>query len=62
MNNYIPRFNNNTHDGDEERMWARTLSEGNAAKSMSLLFVQKLCAATHEFEAGFEKNIFNKNS
>jgi hypothetical protein len=38
------------HWRDEEFQWARILSEGNPAKGMVLLYVQKACMAFHEFE------------
>ena len=38
------------HWRDEEFQWARILSEGNPAKGMVLLYVQKACTAFHEFE------------
>ena len=38
------------HWRDEEFQWARILSEGNPAKGMILLYVQKACTAFHEFE------------
>jgi hypothetical protein len=62
MNNYISRFEVNTHDGEEERLWARILSKGDSSRSMSLLFIQKLCTATHEFEAFFQNNILDQHS
>jgi hypothetical protein len=34
----------------EEFQWARILSQGNPAKGMVLLYVQKACTAFHEFE------------
>jgi hypothetical protein len=37
------------HWRDEEFQWARILSEGNPAKGMVLLYVQKACTAFHEF-------------
>jgi hypothetical protein len=61
MNNYVSRFEINTHDGDEERLWARILSEGDSAKGMSLLFIQKLCTASHEFQALCQKNIVDES-
>jgi hypothetical protein len=38
------------HWRDEEFQWARILSQGNPAKGMVLLYVQKACTAFHEFE------------
>ena len=38
------------HWREEEFQWARILSEGNPAKGMVLLYIQKACTAFHEFE------------
>jgi len=38
------------HWRDEEFQWARILSQGNPAKGMVLLYIQKACTAFHEFE------------
>lgn len=38
------------HWRNEEFQWARILSEGNPAKGMVLLYIQKACTAFHEFE------------
>jgi hypothetical protein len=40
----------NEHWRQEEFQWARILSQGNPAKGMVLLYVQKACTAFHEFE------------
>jgi hypothetical protein len=42
------------HWRDEEFKWARILSEGNPAKGMVLLYIQKACTAFHEFEPAFK--------
>jgi hypothetical protein len=42
------------HWRDEEFQWVRILSEGNPAKGMVLLYVQKACTAFHEFEPAWE--------
>lgn len=42
------------HWRDEEFQWARILSEGNPAKGMVLLYIQKACTAFHEFEPAFQ--------
>jgi hypothetical protein len=42
------------HWRDEEFQWARILSEGNPAKGMVLLYIQKACTAFHEFEPAFK--------
>ncbi|MHC4440528.1 MAG: hypothetical protein ACYS3S_24535, partial [Planctomycetota bacterium] len=38
------------HWREEEFQWARILSQGNPAKGMVLLYIQKACTAFHEFE------------
>jgi hypothetical protein len=38
----------------EEFQWARILSEGNPAKGMVLLYIQKACTAFHEFEPAWK--------
>jgi hypothetical protein len=42
------------HLRDEEFQWARILSQGNPAKGMVLLYIQKACTAFHEFEPAFK--------
>ena len=42
------------HWRDEEMQWARILSQGNPAKGMVLLYIQKACTAFHEFEPAFK--------
>jgi hypothetical protein len=42
------------HWRNEEFQWARILSQGNPAKGMVLLYVQKACTAFHEFEPAFK--------
>jgi hypothetical protein len=41
------------HWREEELQWASILSTGDAARGMALLFLQKMCAAFHEFEPAF---------
>jgi len=41
------------HWRSEEFQWARVLAEGNAAKGVVLLYLQKACTAFHEFEPAF---------
>lgn len=43
------------HWRDEEFQWARILSEGNPAKGMVLLYIQKACTAFHEFEPAWKQ-------
>ena len=42
------------HWRNEEFQWARILAEGNPAKGMVLLYIQKACTAFHEFEPAFK--------
>lgn len=42
------------HWREEEFQWARILSQGNPAKGMVLLYIQKACTAFHEFEPAFK--------
>jgi hypothetical protein len=42
------------HWRNEEFQWARILSEGNPAKGMVLLYIQKACTAFHEFEPAWK--------
>jgi hypothetical protein len=42
------------HWREEEFQWARILSQGNPAKGMLLLYIQKACTAFHEFEPAFK--------
>jgi hypothetical protein len=44
----------NKHWRQEEFQWARILSEGNPAKGMVLLYIQKACTAFHEFEPAWK--------
>ncbi len=45
------------HLRDEEFQWARILSQGNPAKGMVLLYLQKACTAFHEFEPAFKADV-----
>lgn len=42
------------HWREEEFQWARILSQGNPARGMVLLYIQKACTAFHEFEPAFK--------
>ena len=42
------------HWREEEFQWARILSEGNPARGMVLLYIQKACTAFHEFEPAWK--------
>jgi hypothetical protein len=47
------------HGRDEELQWARILSSGQAAPGMAVIFLQKLCAAFHEFEPAWRDGALN---
>jgi len=42
------------HWRNEEFQWARILCEGDPAKGMVLLYIQKACTAFHEFEPAWK--------
>jgi hypothetical protein len=42
------------HWRNEELQWARILAEGDPARGMVLLYLQKACTAFHEFEPAFK--------
>jgi len=42
------------HWRNEEFQWARILAQGNPAKGMVLLYIQKACTAFHEFEPAWK--------
>jgi len=43
------------HWRNEEFQWARILSEGDPARGMVLLYIQKACTAFHEFEPAWKQ-------
>jgi hypothetical protein len=47
------------HWRQEEFQWARILSQGNPAKGMVLLYIQKACTAFHEFEPALKAGAIN---
>ncbi len=44
----------NEHWRNEEFQWVRILGEGDPAKGMVLLYIQKACTAFHEFEPAWK--------
>jgi hypothetical protein len=42
-----------SHVREEESQWATLLGQGNSAKGMALLYLQKLCTAFHELAPAF---------
>ncbi len=47
------------HWRNEELQWARILAEGNPARGMVLLYLQKACTAFHEFEPACKASALN---
>jgi hypothetical protein len=47
------------HGRDEEMQWARIIASGNAAQGVSVIFIQKMCAAFHEFEPAWRSGGLN---
>jgi hypothetical protein len=47
------------HWRNEEFQWARILAEGNPARGMVLLYLQKACTAFHEFEPAFQAGVLD---
>jgi len=58
---YIPH-NQGAHGLAEELQWARIFSGGEAAKGMVVVFLQKMCAAFHEFEPAYRANGLNESA
>ena len=47
------------HWRNEEFQWARILAEGNPARGMVLLYLQKACTAFHEFEPACQAGVLD---
>ncbi len=47
------------HWRNEEFQWARILAEGNPARGMVLLYLQKACTAFHEFEPACQAGVLH---
>jgi hypothetical protein len=45
------------HSRKEEMQWARIAASGDAAAGMTLIVIQKLCTAFHEFEPAWEAGV-----
>lgn len=50
------------HWRNEEFQWARILAEGNPARGMVLLYLQKACTAFHEFEPACQAGVLHNTS
>jgi hypothetical protein len=43
------------HWREEELQWSRVLETGDAARGMTIIFMQKLCTAFHEFDPAYRR-------
>jgi hypothetical protein len=51
-----------THGRDEELQWARIFAGGDAVQGMIVVFLQKMCAAFHEFEPAYQAGGLNESA
>jgi hypothetical protein len=56
---YITRTQN-AHGRNEELQWARIFAGGDPVKGMVVVFLQKMCAAYHEFEPAYRAGGLNE--
>jgi hypothetical protein len=61
INEYIPQ-NQGEHGRTEELQWARIFAGGEPAKGMLVVFLQKMCAAYHEFEPAYQAGGLNESA
>jgi hypothetical protein len=60
-NPYIPQ-NEGAHGRAEELQWARLCASGEPVKGMIVIFLQKMCAAFHEFEPAYQAGGLNERA
>ena len=58
---YITRTQN-AHGRNEELQWARIFAGGSPVKGMVVVFLQKMCAAYHEFEPAYRAGGLNETT
>ena len=58
---YIPQ-NQGAHGRAEELQWARLCATGEPVKGMIVIFLQKMCAAFHEFEPAYQAGGLNERA
>lgn len=58
---YVPH-NQGAHGRAEELQWARLCSTGEPIKGMMVIFLQKMCAAFHEFEPAYQAGGLNERA
>ena len=61
INEYIPQ-NQGQHGRTEELQWARIFAGAEPAKGMIVVFLQKMCAAYHEFEPAYRAGGLNEST
>jgi len=52
----------NPHGRTEELQWARIFGSGEAVNGMVVVFLQKMCAAFHEFEPAYRAGGLNESA
>ena len=50
------------HGRAEELQWARIFAGGDAVQGMIVVFLQKMCAAFHEFEPAYQAGGLNESA
>ena len=55
---YVPT-SEGEHGRAEELQWARVVGHDDAARGVTLIFIQKLCTAFHEFEPAWRPGALN---
>jgi len=50
------------HGRSEEMQWARIFAGGDAVQGMIVVFLQKMCAAFHEFEPAYQAGGLNESA
>ncbi len=62
MNNEYITYTKNPHGRNEELQWARIFGSGEAVSGMVVVFLQKMCAAFHEFEPAYRAGGLNESA
>jgi hypothetical protein len=59
LKEYIPQSQNG-HGREEELQWARIIGSGEVVNGMVIIFLQKMCAAFHEFDPAYRAGALNE--
>jgi hypothetical protein len=62
MSNPYITHTQNAHGRTEELQWARLFASGDPVKGMIVVFLQKMCAAYHEFEPAYQAGGLNESA